>query len=898
MTDQQVPAGPYAFISYASRDRERVLGIARTLQAAGIGVWLDHSALPGGANYGSEIAAGIQQAAVVVLMCSDAAMQSRNVKQEIALAWKYERPYLPLLLEPTVFPQEVVYWLEGSQWVEVLNHPEAQWLPAVLLALERIGLNATGVEVKGGSPRQHGSDGDLHHTNLPELLTSFVGRQQELATVRQLMAANRLVTFSGPGGTGKTRLAIEAARGLIDSNPDGVWLVELAPVTDPSLVASGIAQVLGVKEVAGLPLAATLKAYLRERTLLLVLDNFEQVIPAAALLHDLLTGCRALRILVTSRALLRVAGEREFAVEPLPVPEATSQPVDSSLAENAAVQLFVQRAQEARRDFQLTAANAVVVAEICRRLDGLPLAIELAAARVKILSPQALLGRLERRLHLLTGGSRTLPQRQQALRDTIAWSHDLLEPPEQALFRRLAVFAGGCTLEAAEAVATAAMNASLADLDALDGVTALVDKSLVRQVEGADGEPRFTMLQTIREFALEQLAASGEEARMFDLHAGHVVALTESMQATTESAAREPAMQRLRAEQENVRAALGWTVQSGAAEAGQRIAGALWAFYYLAAPMEGRRWAEQVIAIPGGAAFPRARAAALSAAGITAWTLGELPAAIEALTESVALWRQIAANSVATADRRALARTLTFLGVSFRADLAGRPHAEEAVQLARQLQDSWLLCLCLASLGAVSSYLGDATGAQAAGDEAITLGRGLGDPVLIAVSLNVLGGLALRRGDVMEAQRLWEEALHGVEAGGDQKFNAVLLTALAWTRYQLGGADAARHFAEGLAFSRERGMKDAIAGSLQGFAGVAHGTGQSDQAARLAGAADALLRQTHTTSDPILQAFYRRMIAGVQTALGPEAFATAWAEGQRLSEDEAVALAPAPASGA
>ena len=333
-----------------------------------------------------------------------------------------------------------------------------------------------------------------HPGNLPMLRSRLIGREQETEAVRQLLldAEVALVTLTGTGGVGKTRLALQVASEIHDAFSDGVYLVELAPIFDPALVLPTIAQVLGTHDVGSRAPRDVLADFLREKRLLLLLDNFEQILPAASDIAELLRACPHLKVLVTSRAVLHLRGEHEFPVPPLGLPEPGRRSLAAELASYPALALFAQRAMEARPSFTLDDDNAATAAEICRRLDGLPLAIELAAARVKLLAPQAMLNRLERRLPLLTGGARDLPERQRTLRDTIAWSYDLLNDEEQRLFRRLAVFVGGCTLEAAEAVCDADGDLGL---DLFDGVASLVDKSLLRQEDGPDGEPRFAMLE-------------------------------------------------------------------------------------------------------------------------------------------------------------------------------------------------------------------------------------------------------------------------------------------------------------------------------------------------------------------------------------------------------------------
>jgi predicted ATPase/class 3 adenylate cyclase len=432
---------------------------------------------------------------------------------------------------------------------------------------------------------------DTHPQNLPLQPTPLIGREREVEAVRDLLRREevRLLTFTGAGGTGKTRLALQVAADLLDDFADGVFFVVLAPISDPELVAVTIAQVLGVQASAGRPLRESLKEYLQTRQLLLLLDNFEQVLPAASLVAELLASGAGLKVLVTSRAGLHLRGEHEFQVPPLAVPDPKRLPPVAALSQYAAVQLFIQRAVAVEAAFAVTSENAPAVAEICHRLEGLPLAIELAAARIRLFPLPALLVRLERRLPLLTGGARDLPARQQTLRGAIAWSYDLLEEPEKTLFRRLSVFVGGFTLEAAEALGSAQGDL---DTDVLDGVASLVDKSLLRKEAEVKGEPRFSMLETIREFGLEQLAASGEEAPVRRRHGQFFL---EAARWRDEDV--KAWLDRHQPEQDNLRAALVWAEAAGEDEFLVRLVlGTQWLWGHQARADERRQWHEKALA--------------------------------------------------------------------------------------------------------------------------------------------------------------------------------------------------------------------------------------------------------------------------------------------------------------
>jgi predicted ATPase/class 3 adenylate cyclase len=456
--------------------------------------------------------------------------------------------------------------------------------------------------------------------NLPLQPTPLVGREREVAEIADRVQSEgaRLLTLTGPGGTGKTRLALQAAADLLEEFEDGVFFVALATITDPELVPSTIAVPLGVKESAEQPLTESLRGYLREKQLLLVLDNFEQVLESAPLVGELVAACPKLKILATSRIALRLYGEQEYSVPPLALPDPRVLPPLEVLTQYEAVRLFLERARAVRAEFSVTNENAPAIAEICARLDGLPLAIELAGARVRILPPQKMLERLSNRLKLLKGGARDLPTRQQTLRGAIDWSHDLLEEEEKILFGRLSVFSGGRTLEAIEEICDPE-----GDLDALEGVESLVEKSLLRQEEGPNGEPRFVMLETVHEYAREKLQESGEAEKFKLAHAEYFLALAEETEPELKGSG-ERWLEHLEAEHDNFRAALDWTPQPGDTDLALRLGGALMMFWDIRGHYsEGRRWLEKALAQDRHA--PAAvRAKALGCLGRLAWQQGDL----------------------------------------------------------------------------------------------------------------------------------------------------------------------------------------------------------------------------------------------------------------------------------
>jgi predicted ATPase/class 3 adenylate cyclase len=682
-------------------------------------------------------------------------------------------------------------------------------------------------------------------TNLPAQRTSFVGREHEVARVKELLRGPGLLTLTGPGGSGKTRLALQAAAGLLDEYRDGVFLVELEPITDPRLVPSTIAGAIGARAEGARPVLDTLRDHLRDREMLLVLDNFEQVIEGAPVTADLLTASPRMRILVTSREPLHVMGEQELAVPPLELPAAGEASAPEDLTRYEAVALFLERARSVDPAFRLTAANAPAVAELCLRLDGLPLAIELAASRVKLLPPQAILERMGRRLELLTGGPVDLPARQRTLREAIAWSYDLLDDTERAPFRRLSAFAGGWTLEAGEAVARPGGELGR---DVLDVLGSLIDKSLIQRVPTSSEAVRFRMLETIREFGAEQLEAAGEAEATRGRHASFFLEAAEAAEPHLRGLHQKRWLDELELDHDNLRAVLQRSIREGDAVVGLRLAAAVWRFWHLHGHLaEGRRWVEEVLALPGSSDRATERGKALTALGGLAYWQEDVPA-----------------------TRRAY---------------------EEALAIARELRDRSAEAKGIYNLAYVPAYEGDLASAAVMFEESKAMFEELGVRQGVADAMWVLGIIARLEGDLSRSRALSEESLRLHREAEDRFGVTDALHALGRTAFAQGDlATAAASFLEALDNDEQIGNRTGMAIVLDNLAAKASAEGNHLRALRLGGASEAIKEAAGGHAPPPLIDLPDPREAA-REALLDAAVTAAWEEGRAMTLDQAVSYA-------
>jgi predicted ATPase len=741
-------------------------------------------------------------------------------------------------------------------------------------------------------------------TNVPTPRNPLIDRKDELALANTLLFQRDLgiLTLTGPGGTGKSRLGLQIALDNLGRFRDGVYLVRLTPVRDPELVISAIADTLNVREANDArALLGKLKDYLREKQMLLLLDNFEQVIQAAPRVAELMEACPELRIVVTSRAPLRVRGEKEIFVPPLaaPAPWQLAALQMESIAQYAAVELFIQRAQSIKPDFAVTNENAPAVAEICHRLDGLPLAIELAAARVKMLSPGELLSKLERRFDLLRGGLRDLPERQQTLRGAIDWSYELLDESAKRLFRRLSVFVGGWTFEGAEAVCD--LNGDLGP-DLMDEMETLVDNSLLRQSQDDDGETRFGMLETIREYAQERLAESGEIQQIRQQHAAYYLAFVRRVEPLVRSRERVRYTRKMKEDFGNIRAILNRATDTGENVAmAQQIGIALaWFWQSSMSVVESRQWADRVLATVNDSTPAAIHAGILWGAGGFAWSQGDLKQASLYLDQALNLART-------TDDKYLLANILIVHGLaatSRREVQTARARFEESIDHLRALGERWGESLAVSWLGDVAMLEKDHERSRQLHEQAIALAREQGDPWILFAPLMSGGNTALILGDAHKAEAICFEAIHLLRQIDDQWSLAWALNGLGHASLQLGKTDQARaSFDECIKFARDIGNPGALISTILGVAILSatqfqnRGNAEGDSssllgAIRLLGAIPSLNETVHMFFWLGWWAeVHQKAVLLTRNCLDEEAWQKAYSEGKTFSMQQALEVA-------
>jgi predicted ATPase/DNA-binding SARP family transcriptional activator/DNA-binding CsgD family transcriptional regulator len=745
-----------------------------------------------------------------------------------------------------------------------------------------------------GIPPQAGdalslAQGTRRRHNLPLARTSFIGRERERLKVKRLLAMTRLLTLTGAGGCGKTRLAVEVARDLVGAYPEGVWLADLAPLPKAELVPQAVARFLGVREQPPRPLVETLEDAFRSRKMLLVVDNCEHLVEAVVGLVDaLLDSCPGLRVLATSREPLGAAGEVNWVVPSLTVPDPRQEEASTpqELEGYESVRLFEERARQRDPSFELNPRNGPAVAQVCRRLEGIPLAIELAAGRIELLSAEQLATRLEDFLKLLTGG-RTADPRHRTLRATLEWSHELLSEPERVLLRRLSVFAGGWTLEAAE---EACSGEGIEQDDVLELLSELVDKSLVvaKASPGEEGVVRFRMLEPIRQYAQERLQESGTAEWVRERHAQYYLALAQEAEPELEGADQIRWMDRLEAEHDNLRAVLSWALEDGQAELGLRLAGTLRLFWVGHSHYsEGRRWYEE--GLKRGLSAPQeVRANALVGAGSFMASLGDLELARERLEDGLALYRQVG-------DRRGAATCLRTLGwIRFQLGDWERAVAllDEALPLARESASIRDTCNALSTLAYLAACRGDLERAQVLGEESLAIAREAGDITAASFASLYLAITAMQGGDYERAKTLFEATLEMTRTIGNRKGQAVSLNNLGLVALCQGDyARAAMLSSESLRLSEESLDHELIPWALDALAGVCGQQGSVGRAARLWGAAEVLREASGLSQPPDDKRVLEPFLEAARSRLEKAAFQAAWEEGRAMTEEQAVAYA-------
>ena len=806
------------FISYSTSNSVEAQAICAALEASGLTCWIAPRDIRSGTSWSDAIMEALHDCRVVMLLLSSASNVSVQVHNEVNAATNLKKAILPLRLDPTPLSRHMTYYLGRLHWHSAVSAPFDSCLLTLPQAVQAL-LEAGEQEFVPPAPAV-----EAPRHNLPRQMNPFIGREKQQAELQALLATAPLVTLLGPGGIGKTRLALQVAEAVRERYREGVWMVELAELTEPSLLAQTVASALGMREEPGQSLTRTLLDYFKGKHLLLLLDNCEHLIAACATLAaSLLKACPHLTILATSRELLQIPGENAYPVPSLAVPDSRHLPAIESLAEYEAVRLFLDRALLVQPAFAITPANALSLASLCQRLDGIPLALELSAARIRSLSVEEINARLDNRFRLLTGGSRAALPRQQTLRALIDWSYDLLNAREKALFHRLSVFAGGWTLEAAEQVCS---GGEIEEWEALDLLTSLVDKSLV-VAETEQGKTRYRLLETLREYGRDRLEESGEAEILRQRHQAFFVALAVEAEPKLKGAEQTEWLKHLEDEHENLRSALDESFKQKegspntlSGETALRFCGMLQRFWWTRGHLsEGREWSERALRQTDAQERTRERARTLHGAGVMARMQGDYISARTYHEQSLDIQREFG-------DREGIAISLNSLGSVTEAQgeyASALAYHEESLAIRREIGDRRGIAASLNSLGNIAYYQSDFDSARAYFEQSLDIQREVGDRKGIATSLNNLGNVTEVQGDYASARSCHDESLSLFREIGDRRGIAASLNSLGNVTSDQNDFDSARvYYKECLDIQQEMGDRSAAATSLNNLGLMAH----------------------------------------------------------------------------